>query len=121
MVCAFLFLSPPVLSSELYAGQFRFPIVKTAAQIPVTSTVFLAALLGALLVVCIVISFFIVRLRRVNRKLAKSDSEIDKLNSMLEERNRELANREEENGTELLDSEKFSSLLIQSADDGISF
>lgn len=78
-------------------------------------------LLGALLVITFVILFFSGKLRIANRELRNRNRQIEEINSNLERSNRELAHQKDAITKEYSDSEKFYSMLIQSADDGISF
>ncbi len=78
-------------------------------------------LLGALLVITFVILYFSAKLRKANRELRSRNYKIEEINNNLERSNRELALQKEAITKEYSDSEKFYSMLIQSADDGISF
>lgn len=93
----------------------------TVIQVPVSLFNFILTLLCAIIIICTIIYFYTVKLKRVNRELAKRNSVIGEINKVLEEKNRHLTNQTEEITKELSDSEKFYSMLIESADDGISF
>lgn len=121
MASTFLLLPSPVLSSGSDTGKLGFSLLKTVPGMPDIQHIFIPALLLALLIICIVIFFFTVKIKRVNRELVERNAEIDKLNKIQEDRNRTLANEKEKIDKEFSDSEKFFSTLIQSAGDGISF
>jgi PAS domain S-box-containing protein len=90
-------------------------------ELPISVFHLILTLLGALVIICILIYFFSVRLKRVNSELAKKNQKIEEINKVLEDSNRHLANQKELIAKELSESETFYKILIQSADDGISF
>jgi len=78
-------------------------------------------LLGALIIICIIIFYFTFRLRAVNKALQLRNKEILEINADLQRTNNELANKKEIIAKEHLESERFCRMLVQSAEDGISF
>ncbi len=82
---------------------------------------FILTLIGALIVVCSVIIFFSIKLKRVNKELQESNRQILDINLHLQKTNNELAIQQELINREHYESEKFYEMLLQSANDGISF
>lgn len=74
-----------------------------------------------LIVTCIVILIFSTKLRHSNRELLKRNRQIEDLNDNLQKTNRDLTFQKETITREYSDSEMFYSMLVRSADDGISF
>lgn len=77
--------------------------------------------LGALVIICAIILFFLTRLRKAGRELQEKNRQIDEINSDLQKTKSELGRQKEALLRQFADSEKFYSILIQTADDGISF
>lgn len=117
----FIFLPSRVMGSGSEPLHYGKQISGNMTQLPVSLFNMILALTGILLIICLIIYFFSVKLKKINKELAKKNAEIEKVNKSLEETNRHLANQKEEIAKELSDSEKFFSILIQSANDGISF
>jgi PAS domain S-box-containing protein len=82
---------------------------------------FILPLLGALFIVCSVIIFFSLKLKKVNHDLQERNKQILKINDDLQKTNKELANQKELISKEHLESDKFYGMLLQSANDGVSF
>ena len=78
-------------------------------------------LLGTLVIICLVIIFFSVRLKRVNRELKERNKQILDINNDLQRMNSELEVQKELITKEYYESDKFYRMVVQSADDGISF
>jgi PAS domain S-box-containing protein len=78
-------------------------------------------LLGAFILIAVVIFYFTVRLRKLRSELDLKNKQIEEINRTLESAKSNLASQKDEIAKELTDSENFFGLLIQSADDGISF
>jgi PAS domain S-box-containing protein len=78
-------------------------------------------LLALLLVICIIIVYFSVRLRRVNQELVERNKQISDINADLQKSNNELAGQKERITKKHFESDKFYEMLVQSANDGISF
>jgi len=77
--------------------------------------------LVALILICILIVIFSSKLRHSNRELIKRNRRIEEINDDLRKTNRELAAQKETITREYSNSEMFYRMLVQSADDGISF
>ena len=78
-------------------------------------------LLGTLVIICGVIIFFSVRLKRVNNQLKERNKQILDINNDLKNMNSTLEVQKELIAKEYYESDKFYRMLVQSADDGISF
>lgn len=85
------------------------------------SSSFFLCLLAALLAVCLVIIFFSLKLRKMNRELQRKNRQILEINEDLKRNNIEIAAQKEIIRKELNESDKFYGMLLQAADDGISF
>ncbi len=79
------------------------------------------ALMVLLVVVCAIIIFFTFKLKKVNRELVESNKQISDINAGLQNSNKELANQKELITKKHFESDKFYEMLVQSANDGISF
>jgi PAS domain S-box-containing protein len=86
---------------------------------PLTSL--LLFILSACVVIIVIVIFYTTKLRRVSRDLSEKNREIEKINKTLEETNRNLSSQKDEIARELSDSENFFRILVESAEDGISF
>jgi len=82
---------------------------------------FVLTLIGAVIVVCVLILFFSAKLRNANRELRDRNRQIEEINSELQKTNKDLSIEKETITREYSYSEMFYKILIQSADDGISF
>jgi PAS domain S-box-containing protein len=82
---------------------------------------FILTLIGALTIISTVIVVFSVKLRRVNRELEMKNKEILGFNHDLQQTNSELAAQKELIKKEHYESDKFYGMLVQAANDGISF
>jgi PAS domain S-box-containing protein len=78
-------------------------------------------LLALLTVICIIIIFFSLKLKKVNQALLDSNKQILAINSDLQKSNEELAIQKELTTKKHFESDKFYEMLVQSANDGISF
>ncbi len=78
-------------------------------------------ILVALIIVCVTIIIFSRKLRNSNRELRQRNRQIEDINDNLQKTNRELAVQKENITREYSHSEMFYRMLVQSADDGISF
>ena len=110
-----------VSGMDLAREDFVIQIPGPVAEVPVSLLHFILSLLGLTLVICFIVLFFSRKLRRVNHELKSRNIEIEKVNRNLEKKTDELTEQKEQISRELSDSEKFYGMLIQSADDGISF
>lgn len=91
------------------------------ASIMYESYPFFFCLIAALLVICFVIVFFSLKMRKMNRELHRKNKQILEINEDLKRTNKELSVQKEIIRKELNESDKFYGMLLQSADDGISF
>ena len=78
-------------------------------------------LLGTVIAICMVIIFFSVRLKRLNSELKERNKQILDINNDLQKINGELQAQKETITKEYYESDKFYRMVVQSADDGISF
>jgi PAS domain S-box-containing protein len=78
-------------------------------------------LLALLIVVCAVIIFFSAKLRKVNHELVERNKQITAINTDLQRSNEELAIQKELITKKHFESDKFYEMLVQAANDGISF
>ena len=115
-----LFMIIPVYGKDLFHAS-DYSVSLSIKQIPLSLFHLIIILLFALFIVSAVIYFFSVKLKRVSSELADKNARIKEINKTLESANKHLANQKDEIARELSDSENFFGILIQSADDGISF
>jgi PAS domain S-box-containing protein len=78
-------------------------------------------ILAMLGVICAIIIFFSAQLKKVNRELIERNKQISEINAELQKSNKELADQEELITKKHFESDKFYEMLVQSANDGISF
>ena len=71
--------------------------------------------------ICIIIIFFSVKLKRVNEELLQRNKQISDINTDLKKSNEELAFQKELITKQHFESDKFYEMLVQAANDGISF
>ncbi len=100
---------------------FMFKILSRTEVLPTSVLHFILTLSVALLIICIVIIFFTLKLRRVNNELEESNKKVMLINNDLKSSNNELSKQKEFFNRQHSDSEKFYKILVQSANDGISF
>jgi PAS domain S-box-containing protein len=77
--------------------------------------------LAMLIVICAIIVFFSVQLKRVNGELLERNKQISEINTDLQKSNQELAIQKELITKKHFESDKFYEMLVQSANDSISF
>jgi len=77
--------------------------------------------LAMLVVICAIIVFFSVQLKRVNGELLERNKQISDINTALQKSNQELAIQKELITKKHFESDKFYEMLVQSANDSISF
>jgi PAS domain S-box-containing protein len=107
------------MDSSFFGDEMK--ISGTITQIPVSLLHFILTLLGLTFIISVTVLFFSRKLKKVNRELKLKNDEIEIVNLSLEKKTNELIAQKEQIARELSDSEKFFGMLIQSADDGISF
>ncbi|MGA2408394.1 MAG: ATP-binding protein [Bacteroidales bacterium] len=78
-------------------------------------------LLAILVVICSIIIFFSIKLKRVNRELLERNKQILDINSDLQKSKSEQVINKEVITKKHFESDKFYEMLVQSANDGISF
>jgi len=82
---------------------------------------FILTALVALIIICVVIVFLSSKLKKANLELIQRNKQIEEINKNLVGSNHELAMKKDNITQESLETDKFSKILIESADDGISF
>lgn len=87
----------------------------------VSTLAFILTLTGALIIMFILILIFSSKLRKANRELTERNKQIEEININLQRTNKDLSIEKETITREYLYSEMFYRMLVQSADDGISF
>jgi len=120
VLCILSFFIPNNLHAAINPGSVIKPDA-TSLLLSVSLTVFILTLAVILLIIVLVIMFFSSRLRKANRELRDRNIQIEKINADLERINRDLSIQKETLTREYSYSEMFYRMLIQSADDGISF
>jgi PAS domain S-box-containing protein len=121
LIILFLLISDNGLSADLTkTGLF---IYQSGTTVALTGSFmnFIISLLGTLFIVCVVILFFSIRLRRVNRELEERNKQILDINIDLQRINGELEVQKTQIAKEYYESDKFYRMVVQSADDGITF
>jgi len=78
-------------------------------------------LLALLIVICIIIIFFSLQLKKVNQELIDRNNQITTINTDLQKSNEELAIQKELTTKKHFESDKFYEMLVQAANDAISF
>jgi PAS domain S-box-containing protein len=74
-----------------------------------------------LIAICAMIIFFSIKLKKINEELTERNIQISKLNAELQHSNEELAGQKELITKKHTETDKFYEMLVQSANDGISF
>jgi PAS domain S-box-containing protein len=120
-VILFLILSEPSFGAILMSSSGFTASNITHLAIAASVPGIILTLLGTLVVICVVIIFFSIRLKRVNRELKERNSQILEINNDLQRINGELEMQKESIAKEYYESDKFYRMVVQSADDGISF
>lgn len=92
-----------------------------ASLLSISMLAFVLTLLGAALIMGTLIFVFSAKLRSANRELRERNKQIENINSDLQIANKDLSIQKEAITREYTYSEMFYRMLIQSADDGISF
>lgn len=82
---------------------------------------FVLTLAGSVVVILILVIYFLSKLRKANRQLRERNKQIEEINLDLQKANKDLSKQKEAITREYSYSEIFYRMLIQSADDGISF
>ena len=95
--------------------------MSSAAVLPTAIIHLVLTLLGTLSIVCVVIIYFSIRLKKVNSELLERNKQIGDIINDLQKTNNELAFQKDLITKEHYESDKFYGMLVQSANDGISF
>ena len=103
------------------AGVRVYGSLNTSPAISTASLHFLLTILGALIIICAGIIYFSLKLKRINRELTRKNERIEEINAQLQKTNDELESQKDLLAKKYYESDKFYRMLIQSADDGISF
>ena len=74
-----------------------------------------------LIVICVIIIIFSVKLKKVNEELIERNKQISDINTDLKKSNEELAFQKDLITKKHFESDKFYEMLVQAANDGISF
>jgi PAS domain S-box-containing protein len=93
----------------------------SAAILSISTLAFILTLAGALIIMVILILIFSAKLRNANRKLVERNKQIEDINTNLQKTNKNLSIEKETITREYSYSEMFYRMLVQSANDGISF
>jgi PAS domain S-box-containing protein len=120
-IIAFLLLSEQSFSAGF--DSTILPCLQFNAALSLASSLgnLVFTLMGTLIVICLVIIFFSLRLKRVNNELKERNKQILDINNHLQTINSELEAQKELIAKEYYESERFYRMVVQSADDGISF
>jgi PAS domain S-box-containing protein len=86
-----------------------------------TNLILLLSLIAVLVVLSVVVIFFWLRLKRANSELRLRNSKIEELNLTLERTNHDLEAEKDSITKVHYESDRFLSMLLHAADDGISF
>lgn len=121
LVVVLLIISINSTLSGAISGVTMFKILSKTEVMSTSALHFILTLSAALLIICIVIIFFTLKLRRVNKELEESNEKVMRINKDLERSNNELSSQKEFITRKHSESEKFYEILVQSANDGISF
>ena len=116
-------LSPGLIILFLiFAGPAYSAIIKKAIIFTATSSVnVILILLGAFVIIAIIVIFFSLKLKNINRELKERNRQIIEINNDFQRINTELEAQKEVITKEYYESDKFFRMVVQSADDGISF
>jgi PAS domain S-box-containing protein len=110
-----------VSGTDSFFGLYGKQISGTVTQSQVPLFYFILMLLVLTLVICIIVLFFSWKLKKVRLELKSKNYETESVNKTPDKKTNVLTAQKEQIARELSDSEKFYWMLIQSADDGISF
>ncbi len=120
-----LFISSAFLPADKVSasGLSNFAVLSAASSPAISKSLlnFIVTLMVALTIICVLVLFFSSKLRKANRELRRRNKKIEEVNSELQKANKELAIQKDAITREYSQSEMFYRMLVQSADDGISF
>ena len=116
-----LLLSKQSFSINSTNSANRFGNLKSEVFLTESFLLFILTVLAALIVICLVIIIFSVKLKKVNIELQEKNKQILDINLAFQRTNTEQAIQTELITKEHYESDKFYEMLVQSAKDGISF
>jgi PAS domain S-box-containing protein len=111
-------------SAKSYASGLTRNISESSGSysiLSISTLAFIITVTGALIILCIMILIFSSKLRNANRELIQRNEQIEEINANLQKTNKDLSIEKETITREYSYSEMFYRMLVQSADDGISF
>ncbi len=111
----------PVISYASVVKLESFPIKAVSSVITNSFVINLIIILLSFIAVLVLIILFSAKLRKANAELKQRNLQIEEINESLQKKNIELASQKEALSREYSESGMFYRMLIQSADDGISF
>ena len=122
IIFSFVLLSIPLQSFSV-PGKNSLSILSLNSEAGMSESLMnlTLTLLATLVVICCIILLFSIKLKRVNRELQERNRQILAINEDLRKSNDELARQKESIKQEHHESDMFYGMLVQSANDGISF
>jgi PAS domain S-box-containing protein len=123
LIFSFVFL---LLSTDGFAVSnnfFDLTAINESSTIVISNPLnnFMLIIIGSLIIICALIIFFRIRLKRLNEKLQERNDRIEEITDNLQKTNNELALQKELIKKAHYESDKFYGMLVQAATDGISF
>ena len=118
-IVVFLIISLSASASVLIGS--AVPESSSTYSLSTTYLHLLLTIIGAMVILCCIIIYFSYKLKRVNRELSDRNSQVEEINANLQNTNHELTLQKDIIAREHYESDKFFKILLQSADDGISF
>jgi PAS domain S-box-containing protein len=122
------FISIMIIMMSFPVQSFASAVTAVASEskgyysiLSISTLAFIITLTGALVILCIMILIFSSKLRKANRELIERNKQIEEINLNLQKTNKDLSIEKETITREYSYSEMFYRMLVQSADDGISF
>jgi PAS domain S-box-containing protein len=117
----FLLISAQSYSIVSYDSVFSSFHLTRALFLSISVASLVLTLLGILIIICGVIIYFLIKLKRVNSELKNKNKQINDINSELMNIQNAVTIQKELITKEHYESDKFYGMLVQSADDSISF
>jgi len=118
-IVVFLIISQSASASVLIGS--AIPESSSTYSLSTTYLHLLLTIIGAMVILCGIIIYFSYKLKRVNKELSDRNSQVEEINANLQNTNHELTLQKDIIAREHYESDKFFKILLQSADDGISF
>ena len=118
-----LFLLMPFTLQAYATGSDNFSLKSPgiSSLLSISLLAFILTLVGAVIIMCLLVVVFLSKLRDANRELRERNRQIEDINADLQKTNKDLSIQKEAITREYSYSEMFYRMLVQSADDGISF